>query len=86
MHLRFSLYAAQDEGETGHPQHVMRALGITYQHATPQSLTDNWWFWNCKNVPSSLPGYLRELTLDPMDCVGRGLDQGTAEAIRAQQP
>lgn len=61
----------------------MKHLGITYQHATPQSIADSWWFWNCQNVPQNLPPYLSELKVDPLAVVGRGLSQQEAEEIAA---
>lgn len=84
MHLRYCIMTAHlQAGETRHAQEVMRALGITYQHATPQSLGDCWWFWNCKNVPAELPVYLEELKVKPRDAVGWGLTQQEAESIEA---
>ena len=65
-----------------HPQDAMKELGITWQHATPQSLGDQWWFWNCENVPEELPSYLEILDIDPMDVIGFGLMKETAENIR----
>lgn len=81
MHLRFDCYGSCIAGENRHPQIVMKELGITYQHATPQSIADQWWFWNCKNVPEKLPVYLTELDLDPMKCVGFGLSEKDAIEI-----
>lgn len=82
MHLRFDcLWAAYNDINQGHPQDVMRGLGITYQHATPQSIVDQWWFWNCENVPDALPPYLEEMDLDPMKCIGYGLSREDAEKI-----
>lgn len=91
-HLRYDIFSAVDSESTGphvHPQEKMKLLGITYQHATPQSLADCWWFWNCENIPEELPDYLSELIgftsglpLDPMDQIGWGLSQEDAEQIR----
>jgi hypothetical protein len=78
MHLRYDMYSAPGE----HPQAVMKRLGITYQHATPQSMGDQWWFWNCENVPDPLPEYLGVLDLNPMEQIGWGLSQEDAEHIR----
>ena len=47
-HLRYSCVGAFYAGEERHPQTVMRALGITYEKAIPQSMGDQWWFFNCK--------------------------------------
>lgn len=78
MHIRYSSQGSLNR----HPQKVMKELGITYQHATPQSMGDQWWFWNCKNIPDALPKYLEPLDLDPMNYIGRGLCKKDAEAIR----
>jgi hypothetical protein len=81
--LRFCMMsAAIDCNETRHPQTVMKELGITYQHATPQSMGDQWWFWNCENIPEDLPKYLTSLNLDPMECIGYGLSQEDAKKIQ----
>jgi len=82
-HLRFDiLWAAYNNQEQKHPQEVMKELGITYQHATPQSLGDQWWFWNCENIPDPLPLYLEFIELNPMDCIGWGLSAEDATKIR----
>jgi len=65
-----------------HPQKAMKELGITYQHATPQSMGDQWWFWNCENLPEQLPPFLTKLDADPMECIGFGLSRENAEVIR----
>ncbi len=59
----------------------MKRLGITYQHATPQSMGDQWWFWNCENVPDVLPPNITELEIDPMLAVGHGLSMEMAKEI-----
>lgn len=85
MHLRYDLMdASLSHNESRHAQVVMRELGITYQHATPQSIAEQWWFWNCENVPDKLPSYITKMQLDPLEQVGWGLDQETAEAIAAR--
>lgn len=83
-HLRFDLlWALYREIEQEHPQRVMQELGITYQHATPQSIADQWWFWNCENIPEPLPPYLSVIeNLNPMEMIGFGLSQEQAESIR----
>jgi|TARA_R110000782_G_scaffold181815_1_gene272085 hypothetical protein len=65
-----------------HPQKAMKEMGITYQHATPQSMGDFWWFWNCESIPDKLPLFLSFLDIDPMECIGMGLSQENAESIR----
>lgn len=82
-HLTYNLMAAGYEcDENRHAQTVMKELGITYQHSTPQSLGDCWWFWNCENLPDELPVFLRKADRDPMKCIGWGLSQEDAESIR----
>lgn len=70
----------------GHPEDVMAGLGITYQHATPQSIFEQWWFWNCENIPDPLPGYLSKLDVDPMEVIGFGLSEEEARKIRDCSP
>jgi hypothetical protein len=82
MHLRFCMQTASENKNTsGHPELVMHELGITYQVATPQSIGDQWWFWNCENIPEELPKFLSELKLDPMRCINSGIDENEAEKI-----
>ena len=82
MNLRYCLMSASfDCGENRHAQTVMRELGIAYQHATPQSIGDCWWFWNCTNVPETLPPYLSELKITPSQAVGHGLTKETADRL-----
>ena len=84
MHLRYnSMTAVINCNENRHPQAVMLELGITYQHATPQSIMDQWWFWNCKNIPEYMPEYLTPLGLDPDEQLGFGLSMEDAEKIAA---
>ena len=83
-HLRYDMIGAHHVGVSSHPQKVMGALGIKYQHATPQTLGDQWWFWNCEFPPEfTLPKYLAVLNVDPLDCVGWGLSAEKAQAIKA---
>ena len=84
-HLCFCMRKAYDCGVNGHPQKVMKELGIAYQHATPQSIADQWWFWNCENIPQKLPEYLEVAKWDPMKMIGFGLGKKDAEAIRDYQ-
>ena len=79
--LRYSLYGTAEYGETRHPQVVMRELGITYQHATPQSITDCWIFWNCENVPKDMPKFITRLDISPHTWVGLGLSEKMADEI-----
>ena len=79
MNLKCSLYGTDVPQKT--PDQIFRELGITYAHATPQSLFDCWWFWNCENIPENLPDYITELKLTPMDAVGHGLTKERAEQL-----
>lgn len=82
-HLKYCIMeASMNCGVDGHPQKVMDVLGITYQASTPQSMGDQWWFWNCEGIPDKLPKYLTEMKNDPMECIGFGLSQEAAELIR----
>jgi hypothetical protein len=64
-----------------HPQDYMKSLGITYEHATPQSISEQWWFWNCSNVPEPLPGPLYVLKKEPKEAIGHGLSPSLAEKL-----
>jgi hypothetical protein len=77
MHYKFDIYA--HEGD--HPQKEISKLGITYQHATPQSMGDMWIFWNCENIPSDLPEYITTFEQDPKDWIGYGLSAEVAQRI-----
>ena len=81
-HIWYSMYSGPD----GHPQMVMKALGITYQKAVPQSIADGWQFYNCENVPDILPDGIVIKDWDPMEMIGYGLCQEDAEAIRDYKP
>ena len=81
-HLRYNFR----DSPQGHPQKVMKELGIVYQDCTPQSMGDQWWFWNCQNIPYPLPKYLEVADLDPMKCIGYGLSKEDAEKIINWKP
>ncbi len=85
MHLRYDIIAAAVEcKDPRHPQLVMHDLGIHWKHATPQSMSDEWWFWCCSGNTNNLPSYLSILEVDPMECVGFGLSQADALKIKAE--
>ncbi len=79
--LRYRAMTAWDKGETRHPQAVMQSLGIEYQIATPQSMADQWWFWNCTNIPEVLPAFLEVLNVTPHRAIGNGLSREDADAL-----
>jgi len=83
MHLRYCLMTANmDCKEMRHAQIVMKELGISYQHATPQSMSESWQFWNCENVPDPLPPYLSQIDADPLNYIGYGLSKADAVKIK----
>jgi hypothetical protein len=70
--------------DSGHPQKVMRDLGITYRHAVPQSLYYSWWFLGCEGVPEELPAWIRRRDLAPYkELIGHGLGKQEAERLTA---
>ena len=82
-HLR--VYLSWESNE--HPQATMKRLGITYSHATPQTIGDQWWFWNCENVPDPLPEHFSVLGIDnPLEYVGWGISEKTAREIMNYKP
>lgn len=85
-HIHFCTIGNDRSGLVGHPQEVMRELGITYQYAIPQSMTDSWEFWNCENLPPALPKALTIKDWDPMGRIGYGLSKEKAESIRDYKP
>jgi hypothetical protein len=56
-----------------HPQELLRQMGITYQYAVPQSITDSWEFWSPENVPDKLPPMMNLSEADPGMWLNRGL-------------
>ena len=60
-------------------------LGITYSHMTHQPMGDCTWYWNCRNVPSTLPYYIKELNIDPMNQIGWDLSEEEAKQIKEMQ-
>ena len=63
MNLRYYLLAAYQEKIFIHPQKQMKKLGITYNDCEPQMIADQWWFFDCENIPEPLPKYLTEFIL-----------------------
>ena len=62
-HVFFDMITAFNEGETRHPQKVMKELsekiGFKVLDSVPQSMFDGWSFWiEYKSIPS-LPNYFR---------------------------
>jgi hypothetical protein len=68
-------------GYSEHAHETMKRLKIKYQHSTPQSMADQWWFWNCENIPNPLPKHFSILDVDPIKMIGFGLSKEDAEKI-----
>ena len=83
MHLKYCyMTAGMELKDNRHACEVVKSLGITYQYSVGQSISDNFEFWNCENIPKNLPRSLKIMDKDPMDRVGWGLSKETAESIR----
>lgn len=69
-----------------HPIELMKSLGITYQHITPKTILEQYWFWNCENIPNILPEKVNILEVkSPFEMVGYGLSKEDAEKISNYQ-
>lgn len=79
INLRYSLYGAPNK----HPQEDMRDMGISYTYGIPQSIADQWWFMDCKNIPDALPEYITRMEADRdyNELVGHGLDKEMAAVL-----
>ncbi len=58
INLKLSLIGADNGGDKRHAEEIMKSLGITYERAVPQSIADQWLFFDCKNVPEKLPEFI----------------------------
>ena len=81
LNLNYCTRSAFEDGETKHPQIIMKKLGIVYQKATVISVADQWWFWNCKNLPKKLPIYLAELDINMDEFFTETQEQTTGNLI-----
>ncbi|MFA5423366.1 MAG: hypothetical protein WC374_05865 [Phycisphaerae bacterium] len=68
MHLILNYRDANECGIHGHAQTIFRELGINYELAMPQSIADQFWFFNCTNIPEPLPIFLKVLDVKVKDC------------------
>lgn len=64
--LKFWMMRQYHAGVPGHPQIVMKELGIKYEHAIPQSIGDQWWFIDCE-YSCELPEYIEEMEFTEED-------------------
>lgn len=46
-------------GSSPHAHDAMKALGITYAEAIPMSVSDQWVFCKCENIPVELPSWCK---------------------------
>ena len=63
-HLRYVRMALGND-DVQQAQNRMEDLGISYGRAYPVPMIDEWWFFDCENIPAELPHYLRPLDVDP---------------------
>lgn len=72
-HLKFDVRAYVEIFgiNSKHPKKFMDDAGIIYSHAVPQTLGDQWWFFNCEKIPDNVEGCISILDIDnPLDLVG----------------
>ena len=81
INIRYHYFTAWDMGVEGHAQTNVKKLGIKYEESLPQRMGDQWWFFNCTDVPEELPKYLTILDLSPLDAVGHGLTEERAKQL-----
>ena len=79
LNIRYDMMTAHFiSKETRHPQEVMEELGVSYKKAVPQTIMDQWWFFDCKGitVPEMMNyDFLALLREDPTFAVGHGLSE-----------
>lgn len=80
--LIFDMQQAFYVGIDEHPVEVMHNLNIKYSHRTPQSMGNRWIFWNCTNLPETLPNYLYSSQFESDDVIGYGLNEKLSNEIK----
>ena len=80
-HLKYDMIGAHLSGIKGHPQKVLKDLGVEYESAVPQSMVDCWQFFNVTNLPKELPTFLKVFDLEPLDYIGWGLSEDEARNL-----
>lgn len=83
INLIFSTYGQFLAGSRDHPQKVMIDLGIKYKKSVPQSISDNWWFFDC-DIPEvvELPEYIEVRDFgDLSHFVGWGLSEDDVKSL-----
>lgn len=86
VHLRFDVthychHCFSENINQLHPYEVIKQLNIMFQLATPQTLGNQWWFWNCYNLPETLPVYMAELDITSREAIGQGINKEVALLI-----
>ncbi len=80
-HLKYDMIGAHLSGVSGHPQKVLKDLGIEYEKAVPQSMGDCWQLFNASNLPQELPSFLKVFDVEPIDYIGWGLSEEEARKL-----
>lgn len=58
VNFHFDMWAQAEAKANGHPEAIVKDLGITWEHSWCTPVADRWTFTNCQNVPDELPGFL----------------------------
>lgn len=59
-------------------------LGITYDKLVPQTIADQTWYFNCKNVPEELPNGWSVLEGDLEQFIGHGLSWEDVKELKTE--
>jgi len=59
--LSFCYRTAYEAGYPQHARNVMHDLGIKFGRSIPQSVGDQYWFFDCEDLPEVLPDYIHKL-------------------------
>ena len=59
-------------------------LGITYDKSVPQTIADQTWYFNCKNVPEELPNGWSVLKGDLEQFIGHGLSWQDVKELKQE--
>lgn len=66
-------YLDMPQKEYRHAQTVMQELGITWVNQIPDSMSDDWKFYGCENIPGILPAYVTVHEMNKWDYERSGL-------------
>lgn len=85
INLRYCyIHAGFDHDENRNACEVVKELGIKYEKSVPQSICDQFWFFNCTNVPDNLPPYITPMEVDIKNLVGHGLSAEDVEKLEGK--